>query len=104
MILLGSLLLAAVLVWLSLPPREGERWALLLGFGLTMAWLMLVALHRGLATELGRQGPLWLFVLAAIGAPLIQLLVWSAVTFLTRRRAPRVPPADSDEMRPNGEQ
>lgn len=97
MIALGSLLLVAALVWLSLPPREGQRWALLLGFGLTVAWLVLVALQRGIAAELGPRGPLWLVVLAVVAAPLIQLLVWSVVTFATRPRAPREPPTNEDE-------
>ncbi|HBY94245.1 MAG: hypothetical protein M5U01_36200 [Ardenticatenaceae bacterium] len=103
MILLGSLLVLAVLVWLSLPPREGERWALLLGFGLAMAWLLLTGLQRGIATELGPRGPLWLMVLAAVGAPLIQLLVWSVVTFATRPRAHRAAPSDEHETAENAE-
>lgn len=88
---LTFLLLVAALAWLALPPREGQRWALLLGFGLAVGWLLFVAVRRGLAAELGARAPLWLLVLALMGAPLLQLLVWSSVTFLTRRRAPRAP-------------
>lgn len=99
MILLSGLLLLVALIWLNLPPRDEARWAVGFGFGLTVAWLVYVGLARGLAAEFGPRGPLWLGALALLGAPLIQLLVWSAVTFATRPRAARLP--DSDESEPS---
>lgn len=102
MIPVTALLLLGVLIYLSLPPRDGARWAFACGFLLTLSWLLFVALSRGLAPEYGRRALLWALALAALGAPLIQLFVWSAVAAAIRPRAPH-PTAAGDRWLPDGE-
>jgi hypothetical protein len=89
MVWLTGVGLLIVLGWLSLPPRGERRWALLSGLALIVAWLLLVAWQRGLTSEFGHQGPLWLVTLALLGAPMLQLVIWSAVNWLVRPRAER---------------
>lgn len=83
---------ALVTLWASWPPRgERRRW-LLVGFGALWVGLVAVGWRRGIVPGFAP----WLVALAAVGALLGLLALWSLATLVARPRAP-ASPREGDE-------
>nr|WP_290666425.1 hypothetical protein [Ardenticatena sp.] len=85
MVFIVSLLAVALLVWLSLPPRDDARWALFAAMGVAALWLVSIGWWYGIPAQDRAMRWLWLVVLSLVGAPLVHLFVWSAVRLVWRR-------------------